>query len=205
MKKLIIITLCIIAIGAVAVGVQMFSASADDPSLNSEEAKELAASRYPGKVTVIELNNESGEQIYTMEIDGDDNDYRLKLNADSGDVVQLSEITNADSQEAASEESAADTASEPEPDAEESSSEEAPPAEEEPSRETGSSSNQLPISMDDAKSIALEEVGGGSVTDIELDDDDGRVLYELEIVSSQGEVDVDVDARTGEIIVISYD
>lgn len=205
MKKLIIITLCIIAIGAVAVGVQMFSASADDPSLNSEEAKELAASRYPGEVTVIELNNESGEQIYTMEIDGDDNDYRLKLNADSGDVVQLSEITNADSQEAASEESAADTASEPEPAAEESSSEEAPPAEEEPSRETGSSSNQLPISMDDAKSIALEEVGGGSVTDIELDDDDGRVLYELEIVSSQGEVDVDVDARTGEIIVISYD
>ncbi|RKD73319.1 putative membrane protein YkoI [Sinobaca qinghaiensis] len=205
MKKLIIITLCIIAIGAVAVGVQMFSASADDPSLNSEEAKELAASRYPGEVTVIELNNESGEQIYTMEIDGNDNDYRLKLNADSGDVVELSEITNADSQEEASEESAADTASEPEPAAEESSSEEASPAEEESSRETGSSSNQLPISMDDAKSIALEEVGGGSVTDIELDDDDGRVLYELEIVSSQGEVDVDVDARTGEIIVISYD
>ncbi|WP_252311260.1 PepSY domain-containing protein [Sinobaca sp. H24] len=59
--------------------------------------------------------------------------------------------------------------------------------------------------MDDAKSIALEEVGGGSVTDIELDEDDGRVLYEMEIESSQGEVDVDVDARTGEIIVISYD
>ncbi|WP_252311259.1 PepSY domain-containing protein [Sinobaca sp. H24] len=99
MKKLIIITLCVIAIGAVAVGVQMFSASADDPSINSEEAKELAASRYPGDVTVLELNNESGEQIYTLEIDGDDRDYRLKLNADSGEVVQLSEITDTGSEE----------------------------------------------------------------------------------------------------------
>lgn len=205
MKKLIIITLCVIAIGAVAVGIQMFSASADDPSINSEEAKELAASRYPGEVTVLELNNESGEQIYTLEIDGDDRDYRLKLNADSGEVVQLSETTDTGSGEPESNDNGTtDTA--PEPEAEEETPATAPSDEEQDaSRETGSSSNQLPVSMDDAKSIALEEVGGGSVTDIELDEDDGRVLYEMEIESSQGEVDVDVDARTGEIIVISYD
>jgi uncharacterized membrane protein YkoI len=39
----------------------------------------------------------------------------------------------------------------------------------------------------------------GRIIEIELDDDDGRYVYELELVDEQGIVwDLEVDARTGE-------
>jgi uncharacterized membrane protein YkoI len=53
------------------------------------------------------------------------------------------------------------------------------------------------ISRDQAAEIALAEFPDASVTSIELDDDDGRAVYEVELSNGY---DVEVDGDSGEII-----
>jgi uncharacterized membrane protein YkoI len=55
------------------------------------------------------------------------------------------------------------------------------------------------ISVEDAKNIAVEKVGG-KVIEMELDEDDNRYEYELELITNDGEVDMTIDAVTGKIL-----
>ncbi|WP_068673490.1 PepSY domain-containing protein [Oceanobacillus sp. Castelsardo] len=55
------------------------------------------------------------------------------------------------------------------------------------------------ISIEEAKKIAVEKVGG-KVFKIELDEDDNRYEYEIELKTNNGEVDMTIDAVTGKIL-----
>lgn len=55
------------------------------------------------------------------------------------------------------------------------------------------------ISREEAKQIALNEFQG-KVVEIELDEDDGRWVYEIEIEDGKYEAELELDAVTGEII-----
>lgn len=47
----------------------------------------------------------------------------------------------------------------------------------------------------------VRELQPGRVIEIELEDDDGRYIYEMEVVDDSGVVwDIDVDARTGKLL-----
>ncbi|MBU9720878.1 MULTISPECIES: PepSY domain-containing protein [Bacillaceae] len=76
------------------------------------------------------------------------------------------------------------------------------------SKKRSSKSNVLDLSsligIVEAKRIALDKVEG-TVKEIELEKDDGRIYYDIEIKTSKGEVEIEIDARTGEIISIEYD
>lgn len=56
-----------------------------------------------------------------------------------------------------------------------------------------------------AKSIALGRVPGARVVKVEFDTDDGRDIYEVELVDSSFEYEVKIDARTGQIIEFEQD
>ena len=62
------------------------------------------------------------------------------------------------------------------------------------------------ISMEQAIEIAINKVGG-KLESIELDKDDDRLIYEIELDAKgkYNDIDVDVDAVTGEIIKIDKD
>lgn len=60
------------------------------------------------------------------------------------------------------------------------------------------------ISESEAISIA-KSVFNGKLEDIELDEDDGRLIYEVELESGNEEAEIEIDAYTGEIIVIEID
>lgn len=60
------------------------------------------------------------------------------------------------------------------------------------------------ISAEEAKAIAVKEVGG-KVIELELDEDDGRYKYEIELVTNEYEFDVEVDALTGDILKAKID
>lgn len=60
------------------------------------------------------------------------------------------------------------------------------------------------LPMTEAVVIANEKVEG-TVTKVELDSDDGQLYYEIEIRSGRDEVEVEVDAYTGEILSVDYD
>lgn len=55
------------------------------------------------------------------------------------------------------------------------------------------------MSADEAKKIAVETVGG-KVIDIELDEDDHRYEYEIDIKTDVGKVEMTIDAVTGKIL-----
>ena len=55
------------------------------------------------------------------------------------------------------------------------------------------------LTTDEVVAIALEKAKG-TVTDVELDDDDGRMHYDIEIEDGTYEYDFEIDAVTGEVL-----
>ncbi|MFB5662885.1 PepSY domain-containing protein [Alteribacillus sp. HJP-4] len=203
MKKLIIATACVAVIGVTAVGIQQFTAFGDEQGspgggsdrLSIEEAKERAQDHYPGSVQEIELETDDGKEVYDMEIVGEKYKYELKLDANSGEVVHLDEKERTSSEKANQNDDNDDTEAADDSGAGENGDD----------KNSGSnSSSGYPVSMDEAIQIALDEVGG-TVKEAELDEDDGISYYDFEINTDNGEAEVEVNAQTGEIIVISYD
>lgn len=61
------------------------------------------------------------------------------------------------------------------------------------------------ISIDDAMAIALERVPG-EVVKVELETENGLLVYEVDIINMQGiKYEVEIDAQTGEVIKIKRD
>ncbi|WP_281862962.1 PepSY domain-containing protein [Planomicrobium okeanokoites] len=67
-----------------------------------------------------------------------------------------------------------------------------------PAKTQNSVSEKL-IGFDEASSIALE-LSDGKVIRAELDEDDGRQQYEVEIQDTEYEYDYEIDALTGEVL-----
>lgn len=60
------------------------------------------------------------------------------------------------------------------------------------------------ISMNEAIAIAMNKQSG-HIEEAELDEDDGRLLYEIEIETANGEVEIDIDAVSGKILKVERD
>ena len=69
---------------------------------------------------------------------------------------------------------------------------------------TVSNKTQKLLTKDQAIAIALKQVKG-TVTDVELDDDDGRKRYEIEIKDGIYEYDFEIDAVSGEVLKFDKD
>lgn len=65
----------------------------------------------------------------------------------------------------------------------------------------GSLSRQAKIKMEEAEDIALKSVPGNTRS-IELEFDDGRLTYEIEICQGKVKKEVTIDAMTGAVIEI---
>ncbi len=53
------------------------------------------------------------------------------------------------------------------------------------------------ISVAQAKSIALKKIPGATITKIELDYENGRAIYDIDLILNQYEYDLKLDAKTG--------
>lgn len=60
------------------------------------------------------------------------------------------------------------------------------------------------ITLEEAIQIALQEVPG-RVIKAELERKNGRLIYEIDIVTEYGDYEVRVDAYTGDVIRVEYD
>ena len=56
------------------------------------------------------------------------------------------------------------------------------------------------ISEQQAKDIALKEAQGGQITRFNLDKENGRMVYEVEVMNGNIEKDYEIDAETGAIV-----
>lgn len=61
------------------------------------------------------------------------------------------------------------------------------------------------ISTADARAAALVAVPGAAVTDVDLDEEDGFLVYEVELSHDRHAFDVVVDAGSGEVLCTERD
>ena len=61
------------------------------------------------------------------------------------------------------------------------------------------------VSEDDVRAAALRAVPGATVTDVDLDEEDGYLVYEADLWRDGVEFDVTVDAGTGQVLCTELD
>ena len=61
---------------------------------------------------------------------------------------------------------------------------------------------QATISDAAARTVALERFPGSQIVDADIDQDDGRIIYQYELRVSNVRHDVDIDAKTGAIVAV---
>lgn len=180
-----------ITIGAVAVaavlgfGIIQSSASQVDPTLSTDEIRNLVADQYPGTITELELEEDSNKAIYEVEIVGKDKEYQLTLDGDSGEVLHLNEKGLSDHSK-------------------EKSDEGETKGDNKSNNTVEKSLKDVKVTMKKAEEIALKEFDG-TVTDIDLDEDDGLLIYEVEVHNGKKEAEIEIDAVTGKVIVVSIE
>lgn len=146
--------------------------------LNASQAKALALKAADGKVDDVDLERRNGQTFYEIEIDRKGtNDVVVRLDAYTGKILAVVDDEDYDDYQGTV---------------------------------TGNTSNtfaskQVKLTASQASNIALKQVTGGKVTKVELDHDDGRYVYEIELRTAQGEADVDIDANTGKVLSFDQD
>lgn len=149
-----------------------------------EKASAIALAIADGKVTDVELSEDDGRQEYEVEVHTAEYEYDFDIDAYTGEVLEqdrdrLSQGTKA---KEAAKNNGQNTAN-----------------------KAAATAQTNIIDADQAKEIALKETGGGTITDFELDSDDGRSYYEVEIVDGNIEYDLELNAADGSIIEFEMD
>lgn len=198
-KKIIIAVSGVVAATALGLGIYQSDASKAEPSLSFEEVEKLVADQYPGTITELELEKEFNRAVYEVEVESDGKKYDLKMDGDTGEIVKLKEkkvtITEKESDKA-TEDKGENVTSKHNAAANEADSEQ---------KETKKQdTKETVIDANEAVNIARKEFAG-TVTNFELDEDDGRLVYEIEIESRKEEAEIEIDAYTGEVLVVEID
>jgi uncharacterized membrane protein YkoI len=155
---------------------EVAGSNADNPIsiISKETAVQIASGYRSGEVEEVSLHRSNGALIYSIEIKGSDMEYDIHIDALNGNVVGFT------SEEIEAEDDDTD--------------------EEEPFV----SSLGARITEEQAKQIALDEVGG-TVTDTDTDRVNGRDAWEIEIRKNGNEYDVLVDMETGDVLKVEKD
>ncbi|WP_158701560.1 PepSY domain-containing protein [Lentibacillus sp. Marseille-P4043] len=187
-----------IFVGACSLGFGIYHSNASqvEPELTMDDIKQLVKAQYPGTITELELDKENNKSVYEVEIAGDGKEYDLHLDGKTGEVVSLSkkmtlpENNNENEKQSNVNDKMKETAKDKKEDA--------------TSNKKQNTKSKPAIDSKKAVEIASNEFNG-SVTDFELDEEDGRLIYEIEMHAINKEAEIEIDAYTGEIIVLSID
>lgn len=176
-------------------GMYQASASQADPELSPEAIKQMVNDQYPGEITEMELEKELNKVVYEVEVYNDGKEFELKLDGNTGEVLKLKEKFNQDKDEI-------DEVEIREKNEEQKDEQE----ENDKSQQENENSNKQStvIEINKAIDIALNEFSG-TVTALELDEDDGRLIYEIEVKTKSEEAEIEIDAYTGEVLVMEID
>lgn len=207
MKKKIALSVGVLAIASVlGLGIYHSNASQAEPKLSSEEIDDIVTSQYPGTITEMELEKDSNQVIYEVEITEDGKEYELKLDGNTGEVLKIKEKEMVkkqtdDTDQHPKKKQAQQQANDQVDQKNQSQSE---TNENRPDQQDKRNQQKTVIDADEAVQIALKEFSG-TVESVELDEDDLRLIYEVEIEAGDEEAEVEIDAYTGEVLVIDID
>lgn len=158
----------------------------NDKFISVEKAKEIALNKIPDAlITEIKLDFELGKYIYEIEAYKNGYEYEIKLDAKTGKGLSLfKDLDDWYDETMLVKESS-----------------KIPNIEQIQKNDI----SDTIISIEKAKNIALEKVPGAKVIKIKQDYDNGISIYEVELQKGNLEYDLDIDARTGQILSMDID
>jgi len=167
----------VLVIGGVAVAGNAGHSFAATPKglLTMEEAEAIAVKSVGGTVTGIELDRELAGDIYEVEVKSKGFEYDLDIDAKTGKVLRTDKDDNDDDD-----------------------------FDNDDSDDKVIVSDGKFITEKAAIKIAMKQAKG-TVTEVKLDEDDGRVIYEIEIQDDKYDYDFDIDAISGEVLKFEKD
>ena len=150
---------------------------------------------------VTEMDYDSSDDAYEVEVQSGSVTYELESDASTGGVVTKEVENNKPSKQltvVTVDKKAPDVKKSSEVKSNEKKSSEKTSSERKPSEKKSERTNKY-LTAKEAIAIALKQTPG-TVTDVELDDDDGRAYFEIEIKDGKYEYEYEIDAVTGKIL-----
>lgn len=96
MKKIITFSLAAAVVLGGAVAINHSYAQENNETIGIDKAKEAALKKVDGVVESVELENRFGQPVYEVEIDKDQKDYDLHVNAKTGEINKVDEKVDDD-------------------------------------------------------------------------------------------------------------
>ncbi|TDL80299.1 PepSY domain-containing protein [Peribacillus frigoritolerans] len=219
----------IVIIGVIGI-FSIASAKKGDVKVTEAEARNLVEAHYTGTIKEMVLTKLDGREVYQVELEEKKGLYTLEVEAATGSIQNLKQVKKADLE---SEKEPALSQAEAKKLAEETYSGNVQTMTlqgktysitlltktEEIKVEMNADSGEItsedkssiektkqPVKLteEQAKKIALAEVKG-KIEDIDLEEEDGSVFYEVEIESGQQEATIQIDAFTGIILSVAIE
>src|SRR5699024_8939393 len=81
----------IVAAGILGLGIFYSGASEAEAAMTTDEIKGVVEKQYPGDITDVKQDTEFNRAVYEVEVTGDKKKYSLKLDGDTGDVLDIQE------------------------------------------------------------------------------------------------------------------
>jgi len=172
MKKLMTISLAAVVVLGGAVAINHSYAQENNETIGIDKAKEAALKKVDGVIESVELENQNGQPVYEVEIDKDQKDYELYIDATTAKIHRVDEKVDDDNDD--------------------------------DDVNSNNISNKTIITEKEAIEIAKTKIDG-ELHEIELDEDDGRYVYDMEFKTSSGEAEITIDAETKEILELELD
>ena len=198
MKKRLIVTttltLALLGLAAGCGGSDIGEAKAKEIALQDAGVSESDISRFQSS-----KDRDDGRTLYEIQFASDNTEYEYEINAKDGEILNYSTENlnnNGHSNAAANGTDAGQTQNNTQSNAQNNTQSNA-------QNNSGTTQNvNVQISEGDAKAAALERDPGATEQDLrmELDRDDGKYIYEGDIIYQQKEYEFEIDANTGNFL-----
>jgi len=153
---------------------------ADKVGISVEKVQQIVNELVPeGEIDDIELEMKNSRYVYEIEVDYKGEDGDIYIDAETGEVLKVEDdlAKLLEKEEGSNNESKGSTSS-------------------------ASDQSGERISYEKAGEVALKHVGRGYIDDIELERESGRLLFEVEVEYGDDDVDVYIDAISGEVVYV---
>lgn len=202
-KKVGFVLSILLGLSALGLGMYHTSASQAAPDLSEKQIKNKIQQQYPGKITEFELDKENNRAVYEAEVVQNGKEYDIVFDGNTGKVLSL------EKQNASNDNDDSDDETEKDDDKFDKDDDNNDDRDDDKNNDNAEANNDKTskeprISAAKAQKIATNEVSG-TVVSSELDEDDDRLIYEIEVKSDKKEAEFEIDAYTGNIIVMSID
>ena len=208
-KKMILtkaMTLTLLGLAAGCGGSDIGEAKAKEIALQDAGVSESDISRFQSS-----KDRDDGKTLYEIQFASDDTEYEYEINAKDGEILNYSteSLNNNGNNNATSNGTDAGQAQNNTQNNTQSNTENDTQNNAQNNTQNSGQNNSgttqnvnVQISEADAKAAALERVPGATEQDLrmELDRDDGKYIYEGDIIYQQKEYEFEIDANTGNFL-----